>query len=60
MCTPELDAALRKDGSYPSGHVAIGWGWALILAKSRPTGPMRSWPAAAPSATAAASATCTG
>ena len=36
MCTPELDSALRKDGSYPSGHVAIGWGWALILAEIAP------------------------
>lgn len=36
MCTPALDAALRKDGSYPSGHVAIGWGWALILAEIDP------------------------
>ena len=30
-CTPELDAVLRKDGSYPSGHSAIGYGWGLIL-----------------------------
>ncbi len=36
MCTPALDARLRKDGSYPSGHVAIGWGWALILAEVDP------------------------
>lgn len=36
MCTPALDAALRKDGSYPSGHVAIGWGWALVLAEVDP------------------------
>lgn len=36
MCTPELDALLRKDGAYPSGHVAIGWGWALVLAEAAP------------------------
>jgi acid phosphatase (class A) len=36
MCTPALDARLRTDGSYPSGHVAIGWGWALILAAVDP------------------------
>lgn len=36
QCTPEFDAALRKDGSYPSGHAAIGWGWALILAEAAP------------------------
>lgn len=36
ICTPALDAALRKDGSYPSGHVAIGWGWALVLAEVDP------------------------
>lgn len=36
ICTPALDALLRKDGSYPSGHVAVGWGWALILAEIAP------------------------
>jgi len=36
VCTPALDAALRNDGSYPSGHSAIGWGWALILAEAAP------------------------
>ena len=30
--TPEEKAGLRKDGSYPSGHIAIGWALALILA----------------------------
>jgi acid phosphatase (class A) len=24
------------DGSYPSGHTAIGWGWALILSEIAP------------------------
>ncbi|MBU1378801.1 MAG: phosphatase PAP2 family protein [Alphaproteobacteria bacterium] len=36
MCTPALDAGLRKDGSYPSGHAAIGWGWALVVAEVDP------------------------
>lgn len=36
MCTPALDGPLRADGSYPSGHAAIGWGWALILAEVAP------------------------
>ena len=27
---------MRKDGSYPSGHTAIGWGWALILTELVP------------------------
>jgi len=35
-CTPGDEAALRKDGSYPSGHSAIGWGWALILTEAAP------------------------
>ena len=35
-CTPNDEAALRKDGSYPSGHSAIGWGWALILTEVAP------------------------
>jgi len=36
LCTPAFEAVLRKDGSYPSGHSAIGWGWALILAEVAP------------------------
>jgi acid phosphatase (class A) len=36
LCTPAFEAALRKDGSYPSGHAAIGWGWALVLAEVAP------------------------
>lgn len=36
ICTPHEEAALRKDGSYPSGHSAIGWGWALILTQVAP------------------------
>jgi acid phosphatase (class A) len=36
MCTPEQDAVLRHDGSYPSGHSALGFGWGLILAEVIP------------------------
>jgi acid phosphatase (class A) len=36
ICTPEDEEDLRKDGSYPSGHTAIGWAWALILAEVFP------------------------
>lgn len=31
-CTPSHEAGLRRDGSYPSGHSAIGFGWSLVLA----------------------------
>lgn len=31
-CTPDQEAVLRKDGSYPSGHSTIGFGMGLILA----------------------------
>ncbi len=36
VCTPHEETHLRKDGSYPSGHAAIGWAWALILAELAP------------------------
>jgi acid phosphatase (class A) len=36
ICTPEEESSLRKDGSYPSGHTAIGWAWALILTEIAP------------------------
>ncbi len=36
ICTPEEEAKLRKDGSYPSGHTAVGWAWALVLAEIAP------------------------
>ncbi|MBW2431693.1 MAG: phosphatase PAP2 family protein [Deltaproteobacteria bacterium] len=36
VCTPDDEKALRKDGSYPSGHTAIGWGWALLLCELFP------------------------
>jgi len=35
-CTPELESVLRHDGSYPSGHAALGFGWGLILAELVP------------------------
>lgn len=35
-CFPHDEAALRKDGSYPSGHSAVGWGWALVLTELAP------------------------
>jgi acid phosphatase (class A) len=36
ICTPEHQGALMNNGSYPSGHTAIGWTWALILAELSP------------------------
>jgi len=36
ICTPQDEAELRTDGSYPSGHTALGWGWGLILAQLAP------------------------
>jgi acid phosphatase (class A) len=36
ICTPDEEAMLRTDGSYPSGHTAIGWGWGLILSELAP------------------------
>jgi acid phosphatase (class A) len=35
-CTPDQEAILRDDGSYPSGHTAAGWAWALTLAEIAP------------------------
>lgn len=35
-CAPEGEAALAKNGSYPSGHTTIGWTWALVLAEISP------------------------
>jgi acid phosphatase (class A) len=34
--TPNDEAALRKNGSYPSGHTSIGWATALVLAEINP------------------------
>ena len=36
ICTPDDKEFLLKDGSYPSGHTAIGWAWALILSEIAP------------------------
>ena len=36
ICTPANEQALRGDGSYPSGHTAVGWGWGLILSTIAP------------------------
>jgi len=35
-CTPDEEGHLKKDGSYPSGHTALGWAWALILTEIAP------------------------
>ena len=35
-CTPEQEALLRGNGSYPSGHASIGYGWGLILGDAVP------------------------
>lgn len=35
-CLPADEATLRNDGSYPSGHSAAGWGWALVLTELVP------------------------
>lgn len=35
-CTPDEEEHLMEDGSYPSGHTAIGWAWALILTEIAP------------------------
>ena len=35
-CQPSDENFLMKNGSYPSGHTAIGWAWALILTEIAP------------------------
>lgn len=35
-CVPEEEEQLREDGSYPSGHTALGWAWGLVLAQLAP------------------------
>lgn len=35
-CDPAGEPRLVKDGSYPSGHSALGWAWALVLAEVAP------------------------
>ena len=36
ICTPDEEEFLLQDGSYPSGHTAIGWTWALVLSEIAP------------------------
>ena len=36
ICTPQDNARLARDGSYPSGHSAIGFGWSLLLTEIAP------------------------
>ena len=35
-CDPQSESYLRTSGSYPSGHSAIGWSWALVLTELFP------------------------
>ena len=35
-CQPDDEEVLREDGSYPSGHTAAGWAWALTLTEVNP------------------------
>jgi len=35
-CIPD-EPRLRASFSYPSGHAALGWGWALVLAELAPS-----------------------
>lgn len=36
IAVPEAKSFLEKDPSYPSGHTALGWGFALILSEIDP------------------------
>ncbi len=36
ICSPGDRKRLEGDGSYPSGHAAFGWAWALILSEMAP------------------------
>ncbi len=36
LCAPEAIEHLKQSASYPSGHTAIGWTWALILTEIAP------------------------
>ena len=36
MCTPDQAGVLAADGSYPSGHSAIGFGWGMLLSQLLP------------------------
>ncbi len=35
-CSPQDEPRLVKDGSYPSGHSALGWAWTLLLTELMP------------------------
>jgi acid phosphatase (class A) len=35
-CSPGEETRLLTSGSYPSGHAALGWAWALILSEISP------------------------
>ncbi len=35
-CFPQDEPMLRGDGSYPSGHTALGWATALVLVETAP------------------------
>ncbi|MCP1223183.1 phosphatase PAP2 family protein [Sebaldella sp. S0638] len=35
-CRPDDEKTLSKNGSYPSGHTAIGWATALVLSEINP------------------------
>lgn len=35
-CTPEQEEVLSKVGSFPSGHAAVGWAWALVFSEIFP------------------------
>lgn len=35
-CVPDDEASLRTAASYPSGHAAAGWAWALIMVEIAP------------------------
>jgi acid phosphatase (class A) len=35
-CTPDEEKFLITNGSYPSGHAAFGWAWALVLSEISP------------------------
>lgn len=35
-CRKDMEPVLRTDGSWPSGHSAVGWAWGLTLAEVLP------------------------
>jgi len=36
ICTPQHEKYIKNSSSYPSGHTAIGWAWALVLTEVAP------------------------